>query len=167
MRRRLVIPLAALKQGENHFRYELAPGDLGLDRREVSENPSFEELGDPVRVELDVVRTGSKVLVNGSVEFRARLSCALCGETYDADFREPLFAEFISGSADDELAGGDGDRRDRQPDDRIEVISLVHDAIHLAVPIAPCCRPDCRGVCLDCGANLNLGTCTCQPSRAG
>ncbi|MEO0078115.1 MAG: DUF177 domain-containing protein [candidate division WOR-3 bacterium] len=32
----------------------------------------------------------------------------------------------------------------------------------MAIPIAPRCRPDCRGVCPECGANLNEGSCGCR-----
>ena len=32
----------------------------------------------------------------------------------------------------------------------------VRDAISLAEPIAPLCRPDCAGLCLECGQDLNL-----------
>ena len=32
-----------------------------------------------------------------------------------------------------------------------------------AEPMAPLCRPDCRGLCPRCGQNLNLGPCACPP----
>lgn len=30
----------------------------------------------------------------------------------------------------------------------------------------PLCRPDCRGLCATCGAELNAGPCACQPAGA-
>jgi len=32
--------------------------------------------------------------------------------------------------------------------------------------MAPLCRPDCRGLCPDCGANLNSGPCSCPMKSA-
>jgi uncharacterized protein len=28
----------------------------------------------------------------------------------------------------------------------------------------PLCRPDCKGLCATCGAELNAGPCACQPA---
>lgn len=33
----------------------------------------------------------------------------------------------------------------------------------MAEPLKPLCRPDCQGLCPDCGANLNEGPCGCRP----
>ena len=32
----------------------------------------------------------------------------------------------------------------------------------LALPPNPLCRPDCKGLCPECGANLNEGMCACS-----
>jgi uncharacterized protein len=36
---------------------------------------------------------------------------------------------------------------------------LVREYMFLEVPINPLCRSDCKGLCLECGANLNEGAC--------
>ena len=48
----------------------------------------------------------------------------------------------------------------------LDLLPMVRDAVHLAVPIAPRCRPDCRGLCPGCGANLNQGQCDCALATA-
>jgi uncharacterized protein len=37
----------------------------------------------------------------------------------------------------------------------------VHDAIFLELPLAPLCRPDCQGLCPECGADKNEAPCEC------
>ncbi len=37
----------------------------------------------------------------------------------------------------------------------LDLEPLVREAIQLAAPIAPVCRPDCRGLCPECGGDLN------------
>jgi uncharacterized protein len=32
----------------------------------------------------------------------------------------------------------------------------------LALPMQPLCKPDCKGICPSCGADLNAGDCGCQ-----
>jgi len=164
VKNRLTIRLAGLRQGENRLEYEFDAKDLGFTDRVVTENPSFESLVGPIRVSLDVVRTGQRLLLTGRVAFRARLACALCGEEYEQDFSEPLNAEFASCDSDHPGRGIDAEEIEREPlaTDAIELVPMVRDAIHLAVPIAPACRPDCKGLCGICGADLNQGPCNCS-----
>ena len=48
--------------------------------------------------------------------------------------------------------------------DQLDLRPLVRDALLLEPPLAPLCRDDCRGLCADCGADLNLGPCQCLPA---
>ena len=43
----------------------------------------------------------------------------------------------------------------------VELTDAVRDAIVLEVPMRFLCKPDCKGLCPTCGANLNRSTCTC------
>jgi uncharacterized protein len=45
-------------------------------------------------------------------------------------------------------------------DGHIDLEPLVREYMLLDVPISPLCRPDCKGLCPTCGANLNDVTCT-------
>jgi uncharacterized protein len=164
MKRPLVIRVSGLKQGENVIELEHQPEDLGLESREVAENPLFERLVGPLRERVVIVRDGNRLLVRGRVRFRARLECAVCGVEHERDFDEELAA-----AIHDQTRAGAGRRGlDRNDADEVVVVGdalnlapVVRDAVHLAIPIAPSCRPDCRGVCPRCGANLNAGACGC------
>jgi uncharacterized protein len=35
----------------------------------------------------------------------------------------------------------------------------IRDAVLLAVPVGPTCKPDCLGLCATCGGDLNTGAC--------
>ena len=50
------------------------------------------------------------------------------------------------GPEDEELPVLDGDFLDLDP--------VVRDAVVLALPLAPLCRADCPGLCVECGARL-------------
>ena len=52
-------------------------------------------LDDPVDVNLAIIRSGLRLMVTGSVSYRARLECAMCGCEYECDLSEPLAAEFL------------------------------------------------------------------------
>jgi uncharacterized protein len=44
----------------------------------------------------------------------------------------------------------------------VDLAPLVHDAILLDLPLAPLCRPDCAGLCPQCGIDRNESSCDCQ-----
>ena len=39
----------------------------------------------------------------------------------------------------------------------------MREQFYLALPMKPLCREDCKGLCPQCGTNLNTGTCECRP----
>ena len=51
--------------------------------------------------------------------------------------------------------------------DEIDLDELVREQLALSLPTRVLCREDCRGLCDQCGADLNRETCDCQkPGRA-
>ncbi len=48
-------------------------------------------------------------------------------------------------------------------DDQIDLNELMREQFYLALPMKPLCREDCKGLCAQCGTNLNTGTCDCAP----
>ena len=46
-------------------------------------------------------------------------------------------------------------------DEVIDLDELMREQFYLALPMKPLCREDCRGLCPQCGVNLNSGTCDC------
>ncbi len=46
-------------------------------------------------------------------------------------------------------------------DDRVDTDRWASDATVLAMPFQILCREDCRGLCVQCGTNLNEGPCAC------
>ena len=56
-----------------------------------------------------------------------------------------------------------GDPKDSPPRDakrigsdlKIDLTPLLREELILATPLAPLCKPDCKGLCLECGRDLN------------
>ncbi|MGH9063591.1 MAG: YceD family protein [Acidimicrobiales bacterium] len=47
--------------------------------------------------------------------------------------------------------------------EHLDLEPLARDAVLLGLPLAPLCRPHCRGLCPRCGADRNEGPCACPP----
>ena len=94
------------------------------------------------------------VLVSGPVEGVMVLRCARCLKAFDSDFRLDIQELFAPGETDDEYPLTDG---------FVDVEPMIRDAVMLAMPFAPLCRPECLGLCERCGGDRNLGECACPP----
>jgi uncharacterized protein len=45
----------------------------------------------------------------------------------------------------------------------LDVTQEIRDIVFLELPIQFLCKSDCKGLCSDCGADLNVEACNCQP----
>ncbi|GMV08345.1 MAG: hypothetical protein AMXMBFR55_00790 [Gemmatimonadota bacterium] len=68
-----------------------------------------------------------------------------------------------------EPGGEDSDDPDVYPIDArdytLDLRPAVREQWLLAVPALVTCREDCKGLCPKCGADLNLGACSCAPTH--
>jgi uncharacterized protein len=46
--------------------------------------------------------------------------------------------------------------------EQIDLEPLAREAVVLELPPAPLCKEDCRGLCAQCGTDLNEGSCSCE-----
>lgn len=46
-------------------------------------------------------------------------------------------------------------------EDFIDLGDLVSEQLQLQVPFQPLCKDDCKGICVRCGADQNVGRCAC------
>ena len=47
----------------------------------------------------------------------------------------------------------------------IEFIPLIREQIMVNVPVNPICQESCKGICQQCGSNLNRASCQCDKSE--
>ncbi len=124
-----------------------APAQLGLDMIGVPEGSPLELV-----VRLESVTEG--VLATGTVTGELHGECGRClidfTDDLDVDFVE-LFA--YPNSATDETT--DEDEVARLQGDHLDLEPLVRDVVVLGLPLTPLCRPDCAGLCSECGERLD------------
>ena len=134
---------------------KLRPGEEQRDELEV-ELPAFAFGGQrylpiPERVPAELVVTRATTGTVFALSFTARLHgpCYRC--LGDAVLEVPISArEYQASSPDDEEL-----TTPYLHEDRLEVSDWARDAVALALPDKILCRPDCAGLCPECGKNLN------------
>jgi len=134
-------------------------GDLAPDL------PLWEETGltfaEPVRVDLVARESGSEeVVATGTVSTVLARTCRRCLATSTEEFEVEVALVW---SDDVELRGDDGAIRALpKGTDEIDLGEAVREELLLAVPPYMECRPDCKGLCPQCGTNWNEQSCDCS-----
>ena len=123
----------------------------------------------PVHLAFDIHKDKDKFRLVGNVETELELACSRCLEPY----RFPLSAAFdlllsagvsaVFAEAEHEMDDDDLETSYYR-DDQIDLNELLREQFYLALPMKPLCREDCRGLCPQCGTNLNTSTCGCAPT---
>ncbi|MDR2722299.1 MAG: DUF177 domain-containing protein [Cellulomonadaceae bacterium] len=130
-----------------------APADLGLEG--VIGIPEGSPL--TVGVRMEAVMEG--VLVTGAVRGTAVGECSRCLDPVNQEVTvrvQELFVypERVKAAQD---AGDDIEDDDAEAeliDDQADLEPAVRDSVVTALPFTPLCRPDCPGLCSECGARL-------------
>jgi uncharacterized protein len=123
------------------------------------ENSGLLEAG-AVSIEADIVATHTNpgAYFEGSADASLQATCSRClipVETpVHAEFAEQYYARFgvMSGEA---LGEAPTDAKTIGSDFKIDLTPLLREELFLAAPFAPLCRPDCGGLCEECGDDLN------------
>ena len=110
-------------------------------------------------------KVADNVFIRGAIHGEVRVPCARCltpaaidldapiRMTYARETEEVLDAEVEITDDDVDFSTYDGDE--------IDLGVLFREQILLAIPMTPLCRPECKGLCSQCGKVLNEGPCTC------
>jgi uncharacterized protein len=133
--------------------------------RQVQLSETIPSLGTPVAVVPEDRPVGADlllesvvegILVSGPLRGVMVLTCARCLKPFDEEFDLDVQELYVpeAGAEDDEYPLVEGE---------IDLEPMIRDAVVLAMPFAPLCRPDCLGLCERCGGDRNLGECSCPP----
>ena len=138
------------------------PSSLSIDAREFRITGEVNVSGRLVRAGGDAYRLSGRLA--SEVEF----SCVRCLEPFRAEVREDLDLLYLPQSDNVALGGenehGLGDEElavGFYRDDEIDLAHMIWEQIVLALPMKPVCKPDCQGLCPDCGVNRNIKSCSC------
>ncbi|MGC8633927.1 MAG: YceD family protein [Candidatus Limnocylindrales bacterium] len=121
--------------------------------------PDDLQLALPLNGTLRLSRTSRSILVDAELDAALAETCSRCLKPAVAPLHVTLREEALPSI---DLRTGLPVDTSAEPDalriDDHHVLDLgipVGEAISMAEPIAPLCRPDCRGLCPVCGADLN------------
>jgi uncharacterized metal-binding protein YceD (DUF177 family) len=117
-----------------------------------------------------LMRTDRTVLVTGDLEASSVQTCSRCLEPATLELRARIEEEYHPVNKD---LGGQ-QRSSEYAEDPLDPVLWIDDRNNLDIsdavlqsfagltPIAPLCKPDCKGICLVCKVDRNKVACNCR-----
>ncbi|MEO0142368.1 MAG: DUF177 domain-containing protein [candidate division WOR-3 bacterium] len=119
-----------------------------------------------IHATVHLIKKSMGIDANFTVHFLAELTCSRCLSQFYREFNERYHLEYIEGKdpllvqSRVDLKSGDIDRV-YYTGRTIDLSIGIREPIILAIPVAPLCKSDCRGLCPVCGIDLNKKKCSC------
>lgn len=115
----------------------------------------------PVRIKGTVEGCNGYARLKSDVSFDFSIPCDRCTALTEKHY-EYAFAHLLVPSLEN---SDDDDRYIEVPDYRLDLSGLMREDVLLELPTRFLCKPDCLGICPQCGKNLNDGPCGCSAGR--
>lgn len=106
----------------------------------------------PVHCDLFVQVVSGDLLVRGTLTAPLEARCARCTQIFSTTVTDSGFLRDFPGV---------------QGTEEVDITEELREAILLNLPHFPLCEEGCKGLCAQCGKNLNKGPCGCPDATEG
>lgn len=171
--RNLAVLERSIAKGKNMFIDSKKITEKGFklrDSAELDENLLIEDGGfflEDVSYNLFLIKEANKIKVKGTIKTSVSLKCIRCLEYFELKVNSKFDLILFPAKLIDVTNGS------LNPDemeyifyegDRIDLEKILIEQINLFVPYSPVCESKCKGICPNCGLNLNKLDCKCEDS---
>jgi uncharacterized protein len=111
---------------------------------------------EPVKLDSTLDFVGDIIYLDGRLTSKLRISCSRCLEEFYTDIDIEIHEKFSNNlnNKDDDINFIEGDV--------IDINNIIENNIEMALPTKKLCTEDCKGLCHNCGINLNISNCECE-----
>jgi uncharacterized protein len=125
----------------------------------------------PVTIHLRAILVSGMVEISGQVVTHVEVACSRClnpaevlvDSTFDLTYTEELPELEDEGDDDGVEITAEDMGLILYDGEEIDLREAIQEQVILALPIHSLCSRSCRGLCAQCGANLNDQVCSCGP----
>jgi uncharacterized protein len=135
---------------------EVLPIEYSMDMSETDYMGDY-PLKKPVAVSGRISNKAGLVTISLNMVYAFSAACDRCGLPTETEYKLSLEKSLAP-----EIEGEDSDSIIPVPNMKLDLEELVYSEILLSLPMKHLCREDCKGICLNCGKNLNEGNCNCN-----
>lgn len=124
---------------------------LPTDALDFSSVVAYDE---PLRAEGTVVNIAGTLTLQAVIKAKLRCVCDRCGTEFAREKTVTVNAGIAVDDSEEDLF--------QMNDDSIDLDDILYTCFVLDMDTKVLCKPDCRGLCAGCGANLNFEECSCK-----
>ncbi len=171
--KKLILHTEQIKDKEIFREFEAKPQVLPIIADLVKNGTC--EFREPLNISVKAFKIRELYEVDGHFETQIRIGCSRCLK----DFDTPLASDFAL-TYTREVPGLMDVLDDDEIELKLEEIGLLYfrgeeidlqqgiqEQVLMAIPLQPLCTEDCKGLCPQCGSNLNQNDCGCaQETRS-
>ena len=136
--------------GEKTLAYDLTPAELEITSDDL-------DVVGGIRLEGKIVNAGDVLILDVVMKTRVKRMCGRCLKSFEGELEAEVLEKFYPDSA--ENIEQDAFVYDS---DVIDITEPLREGLLLAEPMQALCKPDCKGLCHVCGADLNVSDCGCD-----
>lgn len=146
------IQIGGLSEGLHHYDFEAEPSEVGLGER----------FHDRILVKTKLEKTGNQILLHAEITAPVVFACDRCTAEFEKSLTPSYQMLYVTEGADGP-EGLDPSEIQLIPQglSTIDISEDVRQTVLLAVPLKLLCSQSCKGLCPQCGKNLNEGLCSC------
>jgi uncharacterized protein len=121
----------------------------------------------PIEVDLEARTVGEGVLVRGEIAAELDAECRRCLTPVPVRVHDTLNLLYEPLSAEEEVELGGEVYPLPERGDVLDLSEAIREQLMLRIPAYVECSESCKGLCPQCGAELNRTKCECVPEQAG
>ncbi len=153
------LDLSRIGQNKCQFEWLLKPS-------EVLQADNSYHIVRPVDLKIELYKDKKRIHLIGQVLTELELPCSRCLEPYRMPIDVGFDHQYLPVEEDLEVSEAEVEEEELEisyyKEALIDINALLHEQFCLALPMKPLCIDNCRGLCVNCGANLNTSPCSCE-----
>ncbi|MBU0996057.1 MAG: DUF177 domain-containing protein [Proteobacteria bacterium] len=139
---------------------------------EMKENGELNSIS-PVKTSLKAIRIKDLVEMEGTIETVIGLSCSRCLTDFDFPVKTDFAFTFTKNLPEyADTYGKEGKELTAEEmgliffkGEKINIQDAVQEQVILSIPFKALCSETCKGLCFNCGKNLNEQACACDQDK--
>ena len=156
----MIFEIEEIPDGGFNFSLLAAKEKFGVNQPDCSLNSSVRVNGKLTRIERDI-------FFAGDLQASLQVACTRCLKPYSLNVKNKIQVHFIP-RAKEQSPGTEVEVKETDieqeiyKEGRVDLSGPIRDNILLDVPLIRLCNEGCKGICSECGNDLNTNQCECQ-----
>jgi len=150
----MILKIANLSEGIHELFFDGKPAEIGLS----------EPFSNSYKMKLKMDKQHNQIVLDVDLSVEANFICDRCVIDFTQSIQTTFTHVYLFGSEipDDE---NDSVSYLAYDADKVDISKEIYDYVQIAIPLKKICQENCKGLCIQCGTNLNSKSCNCKNEK--